>query len=135
MVSEETDAHDAERIRHLMTMWYATRAWAEAMLIGFLGLQAASDVLRHQHRGRSRLGETAWLYRTHGVGVELSKDDDTDGIDFDFDRPDPDVWRLRLFAEKQLSAGHLGASEYGPLVADEARFARVAEGVLSVAGR
>lgn len=134
MVSNETHARDAERIRHLITMWHATRAWAEAMLIGFLGLHAASDVLRPQHRGRSRLGHTTWFYRTHGVGVEFGKDDETDGIDFDFDKPAPDVWRLRLFAEKQLSAGHLGAREYGPLVADESRFARIAEEVLSVSG-
>lgn len=57
------------------------------------------------------------------------------GIEFDFDKPNPDPWRLRLFAEKQMNAGNLPATDYLLLVDDEERFNRAAKGALARAGQ
>ncbi len=73
------------------------------------------------------------MYRTHGVGVDIDRGIRCGGIDFDFDKPNPDPWRLRLFAEKQLNAGNL-PSEYVRLVDDEERFELAAGVVLRTGG-
>jgi len=119
-------ADDTLLIRALIPHWYATRKWAEELLCRTLDLQSASDILRPENRGRKVLTGSLWSYRTHGVGVDIDRGIRSGGIDFDFDKPDPDLWRLRLFAEKQLNAGNLGP-EYVALVDDEDRFKKAFE--------
>jgi hypothetical protein len=120
---------DIELVRALIPHWYATRKWAEELLCRVLGLENASDVLRPEHRGRKAIPGSMWTYRTHGIGVDIDRGIRSGGIDFDFDKPDPDPWRLELFAEKQLNAGNLGP-EYLDLVDDEDRFKKAADAVL-----
>ena len=36
---------------------------------------------------------THWVYRTHGVGVDIYRTASVGGIDFDFNMPDPDEWQ------------------------------------------
>ncbi len=59
------------------------------------------------------------MYRTHGVGVDIYRTADVGGIDFDFDKPDPNVWRLQIFFEKQYNEGNLPLNEYRELYEDE----------------
>ncbi len=122
MVGTGTDITDEVLARELFAFWHATRAWAEAMLVEVLGVKEPVEVLGAERRGRFRIGHTNWYYRTHGLGVDVGKEDESDGIDFDFDKPQPDLWRLRIFAEKQLVAGNLRAMDYEPLLRDEGRF-------------
>lgn len=56
---------------------------------------------------------------THGIGVDVYRAPDVGGIDFDFDKPDPDMWRLQLFFEKQFNDGALDYSEYRELAENE----------------
>ena len=71
------------------------------------------------------------MYRTHGIGVDVSKTPDVGGIDFDFDKPDPDEWRLSIFFERQYNEGNLPFNEYRPLVEDEDRLKAAIKGALS----
>jgi hypothetical protein len=120
---------DEGLIRALIPHWYATRRWAEELLCRVLGLKSPNEVLQREHRGRKVLAGSMWTYRTHGAGVDVDRGIRSGGIDFDFDKPDPDPWRLELFAEKQLNAGNLGP-EYAALIDDEDRFKNAAEAVL-----
>ena len=120
---------DTKLVRALIPHWYATRRWAEELLCRALGLKNASEVLQREHRGRKVLAGSLWTYRTHGAGVDIDRGIRSGGIDFDFDKPDPDPWRLELFAEKQLNAGNLGL-EYAALFDDEGRFKKAAEAAL-----
>lgn len=128
------DESDVELVRALVPHWHATRRWAEELLCRTLGLAKAEDVLLHEHRGTKLIPGSLWTYRTHGVGVDLDRGLASGGIDFDFDKPEPDAWRLRIFAEKQLNAGHLPPLEYRRLIDDEDRFTRAAHTVLGTGG-
>jgi hypothetical protein len=125
------DDTDTGLVRALIPHWYATRKWAEELLCRALNLKSAGEVLQPEHRGRKVLAGSTWTYRTHGIGVDIDRGITRGGIDFDFDKPDPDPWRLKIFAEKQLNAGNLGP-EYAPLVDDENRFKSAAEAALSI---
>jgi len=122
---------DSDLIRLLIPHWYATRKWAEELLVRTLGVSSAVEVLHGPHRGRKKIPGSNWSYRTHGVGVEIGRDRSDGGIDFDFDKPAPDPWRLRVFAEKQFRAGNL-PKEYKELIRDKERFEDVATAVLSL---
>lgn len=121
---------DVELIKLLLPHWYATRAWAEALLVQAFELEKASDVLLPQHRGRHDTPGSQWTYRTHGVGVEITCEGNRGGIDFDFDEPALDPWKLRDFALKQLNAKCL-PTVYNGLVTDPQRFEKAAEAVCS----
>ena len=116
---------DVERLRQVVPLWRATRAWAEELLCSALGLERARDVLKPEHRGERRIPGTNWLYRTHDGGVDIDRGATCGGIDFDFDQIRPDTRRLRTFVQKQVNAGAL-PFEYAELVADEPRFERAA---------
>lgn len=121
---------DEELVRQLLPHWYATRTWAEEILVSSLGLTAPEDVLLVPHRGRKSIPGLTWHYRTHGIGVDIDRGLNCGGIDFDFDKADPDPWQLRIFAEKQLNAGNLPV-EYNELILDEDRFLATAKTVLA----
>ena len=106
-----------ELIRRLLPLWYAETAWAKELIVRAFQLQKPDDILRI--RGRRPIPGTNWTLCTHGVGVDVYKTPAVGGIDFDFDKPDPDVWRLQLFFEKQLNAGALDYSVYRELAEDE----------------
>ncbi len=129
---ETATAHDIELVRALLPHWFATRRWAEELLCRTLQLETAEDVLRPEYRGWRLIPGSTWAYRTHGVGVDIDRGISSGGIDFDFDKPNPDPWRLRVFAEKQLNAGNL-PWEYVRLVDDEERFERAAIAVIDSA--
>jgi hypothetical protein len=121
---------DVSLIRDLVPHWYSTRRWAEELLVRALGLTDAKDVLTTQHRGRKPIPGSNWTYRTHGCGVDLFRTSGGGGIDFDFDKPNPDCWRLRLFAEKQWHVGNLPQT-YQHLIEDEDRFDKLAAAVIA----
>ncbi len=114
--------NDIEAANELIKKWYQARQWAEAFLCASLKLENANDILRSEHRGKRRIHGTDWQYRTHGIGVEISKSGNKGGIDFDFDKLEPDQWRLREFMIKQLNDGTLLKKIYRPLMQDENRF-------------
>ena len=110
---------DIQRIKNLIPLWYAQRAWAEALLVRAFSLQKAADILRFENRGCKPIPGTNWMYRTHGVGVDIYRTAEVGGIDFDFNKPDPDKWRLRVFFEKQYNEGNIPLNEYRHLFEDE----------------
>jgi len=108
-----------EKIKNIIPLWYAQKAWAEELLVRAFNLEKAEDILQSEHRGRKPIPGTNWMYVTHGVGIDIYRTADVGGIDFDFDKPDPDEWRLRLFFEKQYNEGNLPLAEYRELYEDE----------------
>jgi hypothetical protein len=104
-------------IRQLVPLWYAEMAWAKELIARSFQLEKAEDIL--QVRGRRTIPGTNWSLCTHGIGVDVYKTPAVGGIDFDFDKPDPDVWRLRIFFEKQLNDGSLDYSVYRELAENE----------------
>ena len=108
-----------EKIKKIIPLWYAHRAWAEELLVKSFGLESAQDILKSENRGRKEIPGTNWMFVTHGVGVDIYRTADVGGIDFDFDKPDPDEWRLRIFFEKQYNEGNLPLKEYRELYEDE----------------
>ncbi len=108
-----------EKIKKLIPLWYAQKAWAEELLVRAFNLEKPQDILQSEYRGRKSIPGTNWMYVTHGVGVDLYRTADVGGIDFDFDKPDPDEWRLRIFFEKQYNEGNLPLTEYRELYEDE----------------
>lgn len=108
-----------DKIRKIIPLWYAQKAWAEELLKRSFGLTHADEILQSEHRGRKAIPGTNWMYVTHGVGVDIYRTADVGGIDFDFDKPDPDDWRLRIFFEKQYNEGNLPLAEYRELYEDE----------------
>ena len=108
-----------EKISRLIPLWYAQKMWAEELLKRAFSLEKAEDILQKEYRGRKPILGTNWMYRTHGVGVDIYRTADVGGIDFDFDKPDPDEWRLRIFFEKQYNEGNLPLEEYRELYEDE----------------
>jgi hypothetical protein len=106
-----------ELIHRLLPLWYAEMAWAKELIVRAFEFEKPDDILRI--RGRQPIPGTNWTLCTHGVGVDVYKTPAVGGINFDFDKPDPDVWRLQLFFEKQLNAGALDYSVYRELAEDE----------------
>jgi hypothetical protein len=121
---------DETLIRQLIPLWRAYRQWANTLLESCLGLERAEDILEHSHRGRKSIPGTNWIYRTHGVGVDIYRTETAGGIDFDFNKLEPDTWRLRIFAEKQFNDGNLCYESYRNLIDDEERFIAAAKAVL-----
>jgi hypothetical protein len=121
---------DVEKLRRVIPLWRATRAWAEELLCAAFRLSRAQDVLNREHRGKHRIPGTNWFCRTHGLGVDIDRGIACGGIDFDFNQACPDAWRLRLFVEKQVNAGEL-TLDYAELADDEERFKRAAEVLLA----
>jgi hypothetical protein len=104
-------------IRQLIPLWYAEMAWAKQLIVRAFQLEKPDDILGM--RGRRPIPGTNWTVCTHGIGVDVYKTPASGGIDFDFDKPDPDVWRLQLFFEKQLNDGALNYNMYRELAENE----------------
>ena len=117
--------HNIEKIRKIIPLWYAQRAWAEELLVKVFGLEKAEDILKQEYRGNNPIPGTNWMYRTHGIGVDIYRTTTVGGIDFDFNKPVPDEWRLRIFFEKQYNDGNLPFDEYRDLYEDEELFHHV----------
>ena len=110
---------DIELVKQIIPLWYAQYAWAEELLKKSYGFEKANEILGAEHRGSNKIPGTNWTYRTHGVGVDISRTPEVGGIDFDFDKPDPDEWRLLLFFEKQYNEGNIPLDSYRHLADDE----------------
>lgn len=108
-----------EKVRRIIPLWYAHRKWAEELLVRVFNLSKVQDILNMEFRGKNQIPGSTWMYRTHGIGVDIYRTDEVGGIDFDFDKPDPDEWRLRRFFEKQYNEGNLPFNEYRELFEDE----------------
>ncbi|MHA2710222.1 DUF6896 domain-containing protein [Vibrio owensii] len=108
-----------EKIRKIIPLWYAQRKWAEELLVQSFQLEKAEDILQAKHRGTHQIPGTNWMYRTHGIGVDIYRTADVGGVDFDFNKIEPDAWRLRVFFEKQYNEGNLPLAEYRELYEDE----------------
>jgi len=108
-----------EKIQKIIPLWYAHKKWAEELIVRALNLEKPEDILKPENRGIKPIPGTNWMYRTHGIGVDIYRTADVGGIDFDFDKPDPDEWRLRVFFEKQYNEGNLPLAEYRELYEDE----------------
>lgn len=114
-----------EKIKNLIPLWYAQRKWAEELLVRVFHLASAEEILEPEHRGRMTIPGTHWVYRTHGVGVDIYRTASVGGIDFDFNNPDPDEWRLKIFFEKQYNEDNLSFTAYRELHEDEELLDRV----------
>jgi len=122
---------DIELIKKLIPLWYAQKKWAEELLKRAFNLENAEDILSIEYRGFNEIPGTNWMYRTHGVGVDVSRTTDVGGIDFDFDKPDPDTWRFIIFFERQYNEGNIQYSEYRHLFEDEELLKKAVEGALN----
>jgi len=111
--------NQSDAIIELIDKWYSTKSWAESLICEHLNIEKASDILQLGHRGKKKLGDTDWFYRTHGVGVDISKMGNKGGIDFDFDQETPDSYRLREFMIKQLNDGKIIKKYYRKLLQNE----------------
>lgn len=111
--------NNQDLLKNLVPLWHATRAWAEELLRRHLELENAADVLKTENRGRKAIKGTNWIYRTHGVGVDIYKTEESGGIDFDFDKPEPDTWRMKTFFKRQYNEGNLNFETYRHLFEDE----------------
>src|SRR5689334_22830133 len=95
--------NDVELIRRLIPRWSARRAEFERLIIEKFNLERVNDVLSlGRHTRPLQIPGTQWYCWVHGIGVRITRADETGGIDFDFDKPHPDPWRLRIFAECQV---------------------------------
>lgn len=126
----DMQSNDVERLRRVVPLWRATRAWAEELLCTAFGLERALDILKSENRGHRRIPGTNWFYQTHGGGVDLYRGVRCGGIDFDFDKVEPDAWRLRIFVEKQIKSGEL-PGDLAELVHDDKRFEAAAHEMLA----
>lgn len=110
---------DKELIQTLIHLWYAERMWAEELLKRTFGLDDAFEILGMRPDDDFPIPGTNWRCRTHGIGADIYRTEDTGGIDFDFDKPVPDAWRLKIFLEKQYNAGNLSKDLYRNLYEDD----------------
>jgi len=110
---------NTEAVIELIGSWHSTKCWAESLICKHLDIETASDILGQEYRGKKQLSDTSWYYRTHGVGVDISKKGNKGGIDFDFDKGFPDSYRLRGFMIKQFNDGKLIKKYYRELLQDE----------------
>lgn len=111
--------NNIEKIKKIIPLWYAQRKWAEELLEQAFQLEKAENILQQEYRGAHPIPGTNWMYRTHGIGVDIYRTADVGGIDFDFNKVAPDEWRLRLFFEKQYNEGNLPLADYRELYEDE----------------
>lgn len=111
--------YNLKKIKKIIPLWYAQKAWAEELLVKSFNLDKAEDILKQETRGNKPIPGTNWMYRTHGAGVDIYRKADVGGIDFDFDKPNPDAWRLQIFFEKQYNEGNLPLNEYRELYENE----------------
>lgn len=111
--------NNQELIKNLIPLWHATRLWAEDLLRRYLDLADVADVLKLENRGKKPIIGTNWMYRTHGVGVDIYKTEDVGGIDFDFEKLNPDPWRMKIFFRRQYNDGNLNFEAYRHLFEDE----------------
>jgi len=123
--------NDIDLIKKIIPLWYAQRSWAEELLKRSFRLEKAEDILKSEHRGVKEIPGTNWIYRTHGIGVDVSITSEMGGIDFDFDKQDPDEWRLRILFERQYNAGNIPLAEYRHLFEDEELLKAAIKGALS----
>lgn len=113
---------DAQAARDLIADWLAYRDAAAALLVAQLGLESPRDVMQQQYRGRHVLAGTGWAYRTHGIGVDVTRTNGHGGIDFDFSTADgqlfepPDFWRLVLFAQRAVHDRNINSAKYATLI-------------------
>jgi hypothetical protein len=120
----------------LIADWIAYRDSAAALLVTELGLSTPRDVLRTEHRGHHDLAGTGWAYRTHGIGVDVTRTNGHGGIDFDFSTDGgqlfapPDFWRLVLFAKRSVHDKTIDARKYQPIIDDAERYRSLIEAEL-----
>ncbi|WP_419580541.1 DUF6896 domain-containing protein [Stieleria magnilauensis] len=116
--------------------WNTHRDAAAALLVDQLKLECPRDVLRREHRGRHDLAGTGWSYRTHGIGVDVTRTNGHGGIDFDFSTLDgqlfapPDFWRLMLFAKRSVHDRTIDSAKYEPIIDDAERYRDLIEAEL-----
>ncbi len=122
--------NDVELIKKIIPLWYAQYAWAEELLKRSFSLEKAEDILSNEYRGFKEIPGTNWMYRTHGVGVDISRTAEVGGIDLDFDKPDPDKWRLRILFERPYNEGNIPLGEYRHLFEDEELLKEAIKGAL-----
>jgi len=121
---------DVELIRRLIPHWYARRAEFQRLIIQSFDLKRINDFLSiGRHTKPIQIPGTPWFCWQHGIGVRIARQDETGGIDFDFDKPDPDAWRLRDFAERQIEENAEDADLLRSLAADHERFDRAFDAV------
>ena len=123
---------DEDAVRYLVARWHESRTWAERLLCEQLSLQSPQQILDPPYRGNRPIPGTLWSYRTHGLGVEVSRPGNSGGIDFDFRVTGPDVWSLRDFLVKQYNAGILEKRLFRPLLEDAVRWDVAVSSVLSM---
>ena len=115
---------DATTIRRLIDDWVAYRDAAAALLVDKLRLDSPRDVLRPENRGRHELVGTGWAYRTHGIGVDVTRTNGHGGIDSDFSTTEgqlfaaPDYWRLVLFAKRSIHDPTIDSTRYVEIIRD-----------------
>ena len=120
---------DTESIQCLIAEWIKHRDAAAELLVTELNLDSPRDILKPEHRGRRELPGTGWQYRTHGIGVDVTRTNGHGGIDFDFSTRDgemyaaPDWWRLQLFAKRSVGDKSVDSDRYTTIIehADEHR--------------
>jgi len=122
--------NDIELIRKIIPLWYAQRTWAKELLKKAFELDKANDILSTKFKGYKGIPGTNWMYRTHGIGVDIFRTADVGGIDFDFGKTEPDEWRLKIFFEKQYNEGNIPLAEYRHLFEDEQLLDKAIKGAL-----
>ena len=113
---------EIDSVVRAIPLWYAQVAWAKELIARAFDLSKADDILWHENRGRRKVPGTNWHVCTHGVGVDLYRTPDVDGVDFDFDKPHPDAWRLKIFIERQVNAGNIPYDDFQRLLVEEECF-------------
>ncbi len=117
--------------------WISHRDAAAALLVAHLSLESPRDVLRRENRGRHELTGTGWSYRTHGIGVDVTRTNGHGGIDFDFSTTDgrlfapPDYCRLVMFAKRSVHDRALDSDKYKPIIDDAERYRTLIEAELN----
>lgn len=122
-------ALDPEIVRDLIAEWTKHRDAAAELLVSQLNLDSPRDILKPENRGRRKLSGTGWQYRTHGIGVDVTRTNGHGGIDFDFSTDDgelyaaPDWWRLQIFAKRSVHDKSVDSDKYTAIIehADEHR--------------
>lgn len=120
-------ALDPEIIRDLIAEWTKHRDAAAELLVSQLNLESPRDILKPENRGHHKLSGTGWQYRTHGIGVDVTRTNGHGGIDFDFSTDDgelfaaPDWWRLQVFAKRSVHDKSVDSDKYTAIIehADE----------------
>jgi hypothetical protein len=113
---------DETKVNLLIDDWLAARDHAADLLVDTLSLESPREILMPQHRGRHPLADTGWVYRTHGIGVDVTRSNGHGGVDFDFTLgddnvfADPDWWRLHLFAKRAVHDKTVDTARYADII-------------------